>query len=108
MRRLWALGVVLAACMVSRVPRAESRELRTISIAGFRFLPAEMTASAGDTVTWTNDDTFRHSTTADSGAWASPELGHGQRFVFVPKHPGRYLYHCAAHPVMRAVVVVRE
>jgi len=114
MKRLSALGFLLSACFVSRVPRAEGRvpnaerkAPRAVSISGFTFSPAELTVSPGDTVTWTNDDAFLHTTAADSGAWASAELGRGQRFVLVAARAGRFPYHCAAHPVMRATLVVR-
>lgn len=115
MKRLSALGLLLSACFVSRAPRAEgsapgaeSRVPRAISISGFKFSPSELTVSPGDTVTWRNDDTFLHTTAADSGAWTSPELGHSQRFVFIAARVGRFPYHCAAHPVMRATIVVRQ
>jgi plastocyanin len=108
MKRLPALGLVLSACIASSLPRAEGREPKSVAIAGFRFAPAELTVSSGDTITWTNDDTFQHTTASDSGVWTSPELGRGQRFVYVASRPGRYPYHCAAHPVMRATIVVRE
>jgi len=108
MKRPSALGLLLSACFVSRVPRAEGREPRAVSISGFKFAPAELTVSPGDTITWINDDTFLHTTAADSGAWTSAELGRGQRFIFVAARAGRFPYHCAAHPIMRAVIVVRE
>lgn len=114
MNRLSALGFMLSAC-VSRVPSAEGRTLkaetgepRAIRISGFQFAPAELTVSRGDTVAWINDDAFVHTTAADSGAWTSSELGRGQRFDFVASNAGRFPYHCAAHPVMRAILVVRE
>lgn len=117
MKALSALGFLFTACVASRVPvlgaeghapKAEGPEPRAVHIAGFKFSPGELTVSLRDTVTWTNDDTFVHTTTADSGAWTSPELGRGQRFVFVAAQAGRFPYHCAAHPVMRATIVVRE
>lgn len=108
MRHLSAFGVVLSACLATGGPKAESRPSSVISIAEFKFAPSEVTVSVGDTVTWTNDDAFRHTTTADSGAWASTELATGQRFVFVAMRAGRFPYHCAAHPVMRAIVHVRQ
>jgi plastocyanin len=84
------------------------RTQHPISIKDFRFAPTELTVAVGDSVAWTNGDSFPHTATADSGAWSSPELSAGSRFVFVPKRAGRYPYHCAAHPVMRGVVVVRD
>jgi plastocyanin len=78
-----------------------------VRIAGFKFAPVELTVSVGDTVVWTNDDALMHTTAADSGAWSSPEMGQGERFRFVTVRTGRFPYHCAAHPVMRATLVVR-
>jgi plastocyanin len=78
-----------------------------ISISKFEFAPAELTVSPGDTVEWSNDDLFRHTITADSGAWSSPELRRGERFAFVPTEAGHFPYHCALHPVMSGMVVVR-
>jgi plastocyanin len=108
MRRLSAFGLLLSACALARVPIAESREPRTVNIAAFKFTPAELTVSPGDTVTWINDDTFVHTTASDSGTWISQDLSRGQRFSFVAARTGRFPYHCRAHPVMRAIIVVRE
>ena len=79
----------------------------TVAISEFRFAPPELTVSVGDTVVWTNDDALPHTTSADSGAWSSPEMRRGERFAFVATRAGRFPYHCAAHPVMRATLVVR-
>ena len=89
-------------------PRAEHREPRTIIISEFRFVPPEIVVSAGDTVVWENRDAFVHTSTADSATWQSGELRHGHRFRLVPGKAGRYEYHCAAHPVMRGVLNVRQ
>lgn len=99
---LWLAGL---ACIALRP--APSPSVREVRIAEFRFAPAELTVSPGDTVVWTNDDALMHSTAADSGAWSSPEMGRGERFRFVPTRSGRFYYHCAAHPVMRGTLVVR-
>lgn len=81
--------------------------LRTVDIREFTFHPAELTVALGDTVVWTNADALAHTTVADSGAWSSPEMRQGERFRFVTAKSGRFSYHCAAHPVMRATLVVR-
>lgn len=108
--RLLALGFGLSAlaCLSAGVRKAESREPKAISISGFKFQPAELTVAVGDSVVWRNDDQLQHTTTADSGAWSSPEMKGSERFTFVAGRAGRFPYHCAAHPVMRAVLIVRE
>lgn len=108
---LWLWGAGYGLCTAYAAPpkpRGPSPTTASVSIAGFTFGPAEVTVSVGDTVAWVNGDPLPHTTTADSGAWSSPEMARGQRFTFVPKQAGRFPYHCAAHPVMRAVIVVRD
>lgn len=108
-RRLAVLGLWLAgpACMGLQAPRTAGPRPRPVSIAGFAFVPPELTVSVGDTVVWTNDDPLKHTASADAGAWSSPELRQGERFRFATTRAGRFPYHCAAHPVMRATLVVR-
>ena len=101
----WVLGL---GCVTAAVQNPTPKTQHPISISQFRFAPAELTVSVGDSVAWSNGDSFPHTTTADSGAWSSPELSSGSRYVFVAKRAGRYSYHCAAHPVMRGMLVVRE
>lgn len=103
---LWTLGcgTLAAAGGANTASRAEPKLVR---INEFRFNPAELSVVVGDTVVWTNDDALLHTTSADSGAWSSPEMSRGERFRFVAVRAGRYPYHCSAHPVMRATFVVR-
>jgi len=75
-----------------------------VQMANTRFVPANLTISVGDTVTWTNRDFTFHDTVSGtnglpSGVWASPLFGRGGRFSFtftnVP--PGGYGYYCTPH-----------
>ena len=80
---------------------------KIIQIKDFAFAPAELMISSGDTVIWINSDGFAHSVASDSGAWSSPELAKGAQFTLVGPRPGRYPYHCAAHPTMRGVLLIK-
>jgi len=107
-----ALGVALAittlGCAGHRVrSAAPARQVITVHITGFTFVPADVSVSARDSIIWVNDDAFAHTSTADNGAWASAELAKGGRFALTAPAPGRYTYHCAAHPGMKAVLEVR-
>ena len=108
MKRPAAIGFLLSACLAWRSPGAEGREPRAITIKAFAFAPEEVRLTVGDTVAWTNHDMFIHTTAADSGAWTSAELRPGQRYVFVARRSGRFAYHCAAHPVMKALLIVNQ
>jgi plastocyanin len=111
MIRASALGLVCSAALASSdtiVPTAENRGPNTIAISGFKFSPSEIVVNAGDTIVWHNRDSFVHTTASDSGGWNSGELQRDHRFQFVPGRAGRFPYHCAAHPVMRGVLIVRQ
>jgi plastocyanin len=107
-----ALGLGLLALGCGTVAAAGARTepgraANQVRITEFRFAPAELTVGIGDTVVWTNDDALLHTASADSGAWSSPEMRRGEAFRYVALRAGRFPYHCAAHPVMRATLVVR-
>jgi plastocyanin len=106
--RLTACAVWLAgpACMGLHGATA-SPSAHAVTIGEFRFAPQELAVSVGDTVVWTNTDALLHTTSADSGAWSSPEMRQGERFTFIAPRAGRFAYHCAAHPVMQATLAVR-
>lgn len=87
-------------------PGTQRPEHKAVSISEFKFAPGELTVAVGDTVAWTNDDPLPHTTAADSGAWSSPEMSRGERFIYVAVRAGRFPYHCAAHAVMRGTLVV--
>jgi plastocyanin len=108
MRSVPAFGVLLSACLAGGLPGTERAVTRAVRISEFRFLPAELTVARGDTLVWTNQDAFLHTTTADSGAWSSAELQRGGRFAFVASRAGRFRYHCAAHPVMQGTIIVAQ
>jgi plastocyanin len=98
-----ALGALASAFLMSgHAPKG------TVVIQAFQYAPEELTVAPGDTVTWDNEDVFIHTVTADSGAWSSPELRRGQRYVWVPSDTGRFTYHCSAHAIMHGVLVVRR
>lgn len=110
MRRplLLQLAALSAACLAVARPQPRVKRAIELEIRDFTFVPRDTTVAVGDTVAWINRDAFPHTTTADSGAWSSPEMRPGERFRFVASTAGRFPYHCAAHPVMRAILVVRE
>jgi len=100
--------IAALACSAAHVAvRQQAPAPGVIRISQFAFSPGELDVAVGDTIVWTNADALRHTTTSDSLAWASPELGGGERFAWVARRAGRFPYHCAAHPVMRGVIVVR-
>lgn len=81
----------------------------SVQIVNFAYAPQAITVTAGDSITWTNQDEAPHTVTTSSGPQAinSPNLSKGQSFTYTFTVPGTYNYYCAVHPDMRAQVVVK-
>ncbi len=78
-----------------------------VSIAGFAFVPADLTITAGSTVTWKNNDTVAHTATGDAGEFDSGNLANGASFAHTFNTKGTFTYHCAIHATMKATIVVQ-
>jgi plastocyanin len=113
--RSTAIGRLTVAVLVAATTAWSSRPARrnigntsrVIRVSQFAFDPAETRVTPGDTIVWENADILAHTTAADSGAWSSGDIAVGARFVFVAADTGRYAYHCASHPTMHGVLVVK-
>ena len=78
-----------------------------VSMEGIAFQPAEVTVSAGDTVTWTNNDSVGHDVTADSFSSGDPGgMAPGDTFEHTFEEAGTFDYVCTVHPGMEGSVVV--
>lgn len=80
-----------------------------VGIKGSRFDPLEIRISAGETVTFTNNDPFAHTVTSrDDSAlqFDSDRIGSDGTFEVTFDDAGTYDYFCQIHPTMRAAVVV--
>jgi plastocyanin len=78
-----------------------------VTINNFAFSPTPITVSAGDTVTWRNDQNVGHTVTSDQGSeLGSPTIGQGQIYQHVFADTGSYAYHCTPHPTMHGTVIV--
>lgn len=97
-----------AAASVAHASPSELREQKTVLIDNYSFVAPSVTVVAGTEIKWINKDDDPHTVTADDGSFDSKGLGQGDAFTHVFSKPGRYPYHCAAHPFMKGVVVVSE
>jgi plastocyanin len=101
-RQLVLGGLVLAA--VASAPAAHAADT-SVSINDFAFLPADVTAPVGTSLTWTNAQTgVPHTTTSLDGVWDSGILRDGGSFSFTFGQPGDFAYQCDVHPSMRGTV----
>ena len=87
---------------------APSGEDHAVQIKGFAFAPRTITVKVGDTVTWTNEDSARHTATADDGSFDTGLLAKGQSGSVTFDTPGTYMYFCTPHPNMKGTIVVEE
>ncbi len=82
-------------------------QTNTIKISSFAFSPSSTTIKAGMTVTWTNQDSVKHTVTSDSGSeLSSPEISNGQSYSHTFNTKGAFSYHCAIHPSMKGIIVI--
>ena len=75
-------------------------------IADFAFSPDPIEISAGDTVTWTNEDDFAHTVTADDDSFDSDNIDGGGTFEQTFDEAGEFTYHCDIHNQMTGTVTV--
>ena len=89
-------------------PSPSARTTAAVAIVDYSFKPATITVTAGTRVVWTQKDDDPHTVTADDGSFDSKGLGQGDTYGRVFAKPGRYTYHCSAHPFMKGVVIVTK
>lgn len=83
----------------------------SVTIQNYAFSPAIVTVKAGTTVTWTNQDSVKHTVTGvDTAASGldSALLGKGEVFDHTFAKAGTYSYYCQPHPYMKGTVVVTD
>ena len=101
---LCSLLVLLAS--VSFLSSQVSATIHNVSIVDFAFNPQSTNVTAGDSVKWTNNGSFDHTSTSDSGVWNSGTIPPGSSFTRQFSTPGSFPYHCAIHTTMQATVIV--
>lgn len=87
-------------------PPAAAAATSSVAIANFAFVSDPITISAGDTVTWTNDDSAVHDVMSTNGDWGSGVMATGVSFSHTFTDAGTYTYLCSLHPYMTGTVVV--
>lgn len=108
-----AVIVVIAVAVLFYRPRPHSSVSaptpagNTVLISNFSFNPATLTIKAGDSVTFTNNDSVGHSVVADDGSFDTGILAQGQSKTLVFSKAGTFAYHCSVHPSMKAAIVVQ-
>lgn len=77
-----------------------------VAIADFAFNPADITATVGQTVTFTNNDSAPHTATLDDGSCTTPNIASGAADGLTFNAAGTYPFHCNVHPNMKGTITV--
>lgn len=80
-----------------------------VKIADFAFDPTDLEVTAGDAVTFTNDDDTEHTATAKAGdpkMFDTEKLGKGDAKEITFDEPGDYEYYCSIHEYMKGTIHV--
>jgi|SRR3989344_3046748 len=87
---------------------SQTPSTKSVEIANFAFSSPTLTINVGDTVTWANQDSVKHTVTSDSGTeLSSSTLANGQTYSHTFNTAGTFAYHCIPHPYMKAKVIVQ-
>ncbi len=80
----------------------------SVDIQSMAFSPNTITIQVGDSITWTNLDSFSHTATSTSGpdSFDSGTLSNSATFTFTFTTPGTYQYKCDFHSSMTATIIV--
>jgi plastocyanin len=101
-----ATASAATAVSVPPPPRAHSAATQSATIVGFAFHPASVTVTAGETISWTNEDSATHTATADDGSFDTGQLAKGASGSHTFATAGTFAYHCTIHPSMHGTVTV--
>lgn len=77
-----------------------------VSVEGFAFNPADITATVGQTITFTNGDSAPHTATLDDGSCTTPNIATGASEGLTFNAAGTYPFHCSVHPDMKGTITV--
>ncbi len=93
--------LILAAAMATSAHHAP-----TVSINDFRYQPATLTITAGETVRFVNRDQEAHTITASDNSFDSAGVDTNGAWTHRFTRPGRYTYFCELHPYMKGTIIV--
>ena len=78
----------------------------SVAIKDFAFIPADIQAKVGQTLTFTNGDSAPHTATLDDGSCTTPNLAKGASDGLVFNAAGTYPFYCKIHPDMKGTITI--
>jgi plastocyanin len=98
--------VTVTALLLALAAAAPAFAATIVVQKGRAFHPVEMTISRGETVTFTNDDSYIHQVYVD-GLFDSMEKAPGENLNETFPQAGTFQVRCHIHPTMKMTVRVR-
>ena len=81
----------------------------SLTAANFEFEPGDLSAAAGDTIEFTNEDDAPHTFTAeDAGIDEEVDAGGSTSISLADAEPGSYDFVCTIHPEMKGTLEITE
>lgn len=77
-----------------------------VEIEGFAFAPDVLEIRVGDSITFTNRDSPRHTATEENGLFDTGMLGQDESETITFNEAGTFAYICTPHPNMQARILV--
>lgn len=101
---------VLAVALLSAAGLSWATQV-PVSIVDFAFSPDTVRVNPGDSVTWTNNGTYTHTSTSGTNGtwdslWDSGDMVHGATFIHGFPIAGTFDYFCRHHSSMKGAIVV--
>jgi len=96
----------LAALPFLATTTARAQTVHTVTIKNMAFSPDDLRISAGDTVTWVNEDRMRHSAEDLGGAFDTGLIGRGDSASLTFNGTGTFKYRCGPHASMRGSITI--
>ncbi|RWJ21136.1 MAG: copper-binding protein [Mesorhizobium sp.] len=78
-----------------------------VQIKGMKFSPARLQVAVGDTITFTNGDSRRHTATALDGSFDTGRLTSGKSTTVRIAAAGKHDFRCMIHPSMKGTVTAK-
>jgi plastocyanin len=88
---------------------ASAESTLPVAMKDIKFDPEALSATVGQTIEWTNEDTVDHNVTATEGEeFKSKAFGKGGTFSYTLDKPGKVTYVCTLHPGMTGTITVTK
>lgn len=102
------LGAALVALpLTAAIAKADGHSTtHTVVIKRMKFTPATIAIKAGDSITWINEDSPRHSATDLNGAFDTGLLAKGESATLTFSGAGTFDYRCTPHGNMRGTITI--